>query len=421
MRTYADEARCFDRRPSGILFDRVFPKRSAGRPRPELHRRILRLPGVPAGGIEPTSPARSADQYLSLPDSRTIPPRPLRESGYLQRCMYVSTIADQKRYDWLVCPNRALDPSFMSQAARHIFRYEHDEVLHFIAAPTLVNEETRDLIRLSLQRNERVLIYFQEKLGGELSISKTDASPELSFDWTLIEIRNIMPVLSLGKFGVLEVQTMDFHGSYKHAVSEVRQLLAADPEQFHAKLSTPAGRQALSKKMEGPNISNVFKRTFYQMVYKFQIGDHEDCAGCGFVIPLPVWESWRRHLGNPTLQPRPDGTYSLESPRVSRDRGGQHAWIFVFSLSDTPTESRRTITPWRIIRTDAETLIDLALVVSPYFATQTGGPVDKLKENASLRIARLWPEIVPSKRGARLPRKGVRYEDEVLPIEGPAL
>ena len=34
----------------------------------------------------------------------------------------------------------------------------------------------------------RVFLYFQDKLGGEISLSKTPASPELSFDITVVEL-----------------------------------------------------------------------------------------------------------------------------------------------------------------------------------------------------------------------------------------
>ena len=34
----------------------------------------------------------------------------------------------------------------------------------------------------------RVFVYFQDKLGGEISLSRTGASPELSFDITVVEL-----------------------------------------------------------------------------------------------------------------------------------------------------------------------------------------------------------------------------------------
>lgn len=53
--------------------------------------------------------------------------------------------------------------------------------------------------------------YLQNKLGGEISVGATTHSPELSFDMTLVEL---VPTngrsAGIGRFGVLEIQTMDF-------------------------------------------------------------------------------------------------------------------------------------------------------------------------------------------------------------------
>ena len=58
----------------------------------------------------------------------------------------------------------------------------------------------------------------------------------------------------------------------------------------------------LSEKIEGPNIANVFKRTFYQMVLKFKLAGHETCAGTTLALPRAVWDSWQRHLGLDNVQ-----------------------------------------------------------------------------------------------------------------------
>ncbi|MGW5173346.1 hypothetical protein ACWERY_03145 [Streptomyces sp. NPDC004082] len=314
----------------------------------------------------------------------------------------VSTVVDAERYDWLVCPNRALDPRFMGQAARRLFGYPEEAALHFIAAPTLGDSNTRNTIRDALQNNEHVLVYFQEKLGGELGISKTSVSPEFSFDWTLIEVLAVAPELSLGRFGILELQTMDFHGSYKHAVEMLSSALEDDPAGFHDYLRSEQGRAALSKKMESPNLSNVFKRTFYQMVYKFQLAGHSDCAGGGFAIPRSVWMSWARHLADPNLVEQQDGTFVLtreeEGTRVLKG----NSWIFVFELDKSRHSGTDgmvdTVKPWKVIRTDAETLIGLALRDSPLLALADGSPISSVTNRARQKIRRLWPDVVPAAR-----------------------
>ena len=70
------------------------------------------------------------------------------------------------------------------------------------------------------------VVYLQNRLGGEISVRPTARSPELSFDMTLVEL---VPTNSrsvgIGRFGILEIQTMDFHGSYRHAVQNLRDSL----------------------------------------------------------------------------------------------------------------------------------------------------------------------------------------------------
>jgi hypothetical protein len=107
------------------------------------------------------------------------------------------------------------------------------------------------------------IIYFQNKLGGEISIGSTSRSPELSFDATMVEVlpgKGDAP--RLGRYGIFEIQTMDFHGSYNHAVRNLvhAHWLHGDsfPEAVRQHPEWPADR------IEGPNIANVFKRTFYR-------------------------------------------------------------------------------------------------------------------------------------------------------------
>lgn len=306
----------------------------------------------------------------------------------------VNTAVDHDRYDWLVCPHRALDPLFMSAASRKIFGYGPTEPLKFIAAPTLAEQEVRDRIRVWLDRGVHVVAYFQEKLGGELSISKTRSSPEFSFDWTLAEVESIAPTPKIKRYGVLEIQTMDFHGSYKHAIGAIKHAIGAidvafvNGVDFHSWLPTPAGRAALSKRMEGPNLSNVFKRTFYQMAYKFALSGHQRCAGTGFAIPQSVWQSWLRHLANPTLIDNGDGTFSLGDTQ----NDSENAWIFVFELDPDTDVSPRPLVPHLEIRVNVATLIDLALRESPRAALGPDGPVATFTDKVEARMLRFWPK-----------------------------
>lgn len=183
---------------------------------------------------------------------------------------------------------------------------------------------------------------------------------------------------------------MDFHGSYRYAVQNHRDALRLHASEFPQTLrSNP---HWLSKRIEGPNIANVFKRTFYQMMVKFQIGDQKSCAGCVLALPTSVWDSWQRHLGAPDLEPRPDGTFELREPnKTSGSRSP--AWIFVFDV-----EPRAGVTPDPIvirkrIATDADSVAYFALKVAPEAAIGQGGSADLLPTRIKQRLAQWWPEL----------------------------
>jgi hypothetical protein len=93
----------------------------------------------------------------------------------------------------------------------------------------LGGQAVRAEIRRAFSDGERVFVYFQDKLGGEIGLSRTAASPELSFDITIVELiaNHVRPPLPdvddqdfrIAKYGVIELQTTDAHGSYRHAVN----------------------------------------------------------------------------------------------------------------------------------------------------------------------------------------------------------
>ncbi|MET7768200.1 hypothetical protein [Nocardia sp. NPDC005366] len=333
--------------------------------------------------------AAKADQAKEtcpfLTSAKTVETRCVKRATSRGVCV-VSTAVETRRYDWLVCPNRALDPAFMAAASRKIFGYGPTDPLEFIAAPTLADRGVRDRIAVWLEQGVNVVVFFQQKLGGELSIGKTDRSPEFSFDWTLAEVEAIDPAPKITRYGVLEIQTMDFHGSYKHAVGAVKAAYKNMPD-FYGWLSTLDGRAALSEKMEGPNLSNVFKRTFYQMAYKFALSGHRQCAGTGFAIPKSVWQSWLRHLADPHLMDNGDGTHSLGD--TSNDH--ENAWIFVFELHPDTEVSPRPLAPYLEIRVNVETLIELALKESPKAALGPKGPVVMFTDKVENRMLKFWP------------------------------
>jgi len=212
----------------------------------------------------------------------------------------ISATSNGPRQDWLVCPYRALDDSLLSDMIRRL--YDVPGYLPVLIKPVLAlrenAERTAILDAVHSAGGPRVFLYFQDKLGGEIGLSKTPASPELSFDITVVELLSASEddiaapgSLRVGKYGVIELQTTDTHGSYKHAVTALTSALDLHGDRFPKQLAE--NPEWSGRRIEGPNISNVFKRTFYQIAFKFQVTKRDTSAGCVLALPQPVWDSWQ--------------------------------------------------------------------------------------------------------------------------------
>ncbi len=302
----------------------------------------------------------------------------------------ISTPGDGGRNEWLVCPFRALEPRLLESAVRRLFGVGPEVVATILPGVRLADVDARQQVSDALAVGGRVFVFFNAKLGGELSIPPTPASPEFSFDITVIEIVSRDGEPHLERFGVIEIQTMDFHGSYRKVVEYLKNGQEMFPHNFAETLQT--NQRWLSENVEGPNIANVFKRTFYQMMFKFQLGTNERCAGCVLAIPAAVWASWQRHLGQPQPRPNGDGTFDLFK-RGTRRPEHVPAWIYVF---DIETEAESTPAPLRdtmIIATDAPSMSHYALELAPAAAI---GNIDCPGGMLSLLARRLhsfWPEL----------------------------
>lgn len=328
----------------------------------------------------------------------------------------INSIGNGLRQDWLVCPYRALEPSLLQSCIHRLFNINLDTSVLILPAPTLQKGTVRQQLLLSLSMGNRVFVFFQDKLGGEISISPTNRSPELSFDITIVEIIN-GGKLDVGQYGILEVQTMDYHGTYKYAVKNLEDALRLHKSELPKALSEHT--EWLSDHVEGPNLSNVFKRTFYQMMFKFQLGIDPRCAGCVLAIPTSVWGSWQKHLGQPDLQPRSDGSYVLVKPQMPElsfpldepeqsemKEGGEPynpvtttesmpsiteraiAWIYVFDIVPSSEATPNPIRINRVIATDAASFSYFALQVAPEAAVNTS--IASLPITLRRRLATLW-------------------------------
>ncbi len=297
----------------------------------------------------------------------------------------ISAASNGPRQDWLVCPFRAFQPAIIESAMCRIFGIDEREPKVVIPVTTLASEDVRRGFQDALKKGTKGFLYLSGKLGGEISISPTPRSPELSFDVTLVEVARSGSSFGPKRYGILEVQTMDFHGSYRAVVKNLEDALRLHKAKFHKEVE--ANPEWLSQSIEGPNIANVFKRTFYQMMLKFQIAGRGSCAGCVLAIPVSVWDSWQRHLGRPDLKPIGGNLYSLHR----KEARAVNAWIYVFDIDASAKGTPSPIALKKVIATDAESIAYFALNVAPEAALATGGSADRVLATVAARIAALWP------------------------------
>ncbi len=155
----------------------------------------------------------------------------------------ISATSNGSRQDWLICPYRALDDGLLADMVKRLYSIPALDLVLIRPVVVLGDEAVRTEIRRAFSDGERVFIYFQDKLGGEIGLSRTAASPELSFDITIVGLLadRADPGLPgfdqqdfrLGKYGVIELQTTDTHGSYKHAVTALTSALDLHGDRFH--------------------------------------------------------------------------------------------------------------------------------------------------------------------------------------------
>jgi len=295
-----------------------------------------------------------------------------------------------------VCPYRALDDDLLTGVIQRLYSLPAVTPVMIRPARALSDPAARAETLRAAQPNDprRVFIYFQDFLGGEIGLSGTPASPEISFDITVVELLAAEPdLIQLGKYGIIELQTTDTHGSYMHAVAALRNALDLHGEQFPQNLAQ--NPEWAGRRMEGPNISNVFKRTFYQIAFKFQVTKRDTSAGCVLALPQPVWDSWQPFLGAPELHEQPDGTWRL----LDDDEAHPTDWIYVFDVDYVPAPHGRPapLAVRLVIGTDAATLSRAAFDIAPARAVEYASGTDAV---VSAIVRRL---------GSFIPGIGVRY------------
>ncbi|WP_408508803.1 PDDEXK family nuclease [Paraburkholderia sediminicola] len=269
----------------------------------------------------------------------------------------------------------------------------------------LQREGELDAFKASVRSHGAGYLFFQDKLGGEISITGTSHSPEMAFDVTLVEI---VPTsgdgFAVSRYGILEIQTMDFHGTYKNAVGNLRDALRLHPKNFPTELQN--NPNWAGEKVEGPNIANVFKRTFYQVMVKFKLsGQGSAAAGTVLALPKSVWDSWQPFLGAPALE---DETTDVKRFRI--DDGGieeepLNAFICVFDL-DASSES--SVSPLQIeyfVRVSPERLAHHAFTQVPNHILHAIQSKDSVLTTIRSRLSDWWPDFQPLSPGARSSRR----------------
>ncbi|RFU41817.1 hypothetical protein DZF91_09800 [Actinomadura logoneensis] len=343
--------------------------------------------------------AGTSDSLKDQQDERC--PFLTRETGRERGCVKkpgsrgvctISTSGNGDRQDWLVCPFRVLEPSLLEDAVRRLFKHDAASPISLVPALNLNDQETAARFRTDVRDNKPCYAFFQKEFGGEIALAATERSPEFSFDVTIAEIvPTETGAPTLRRYGVLEIQTMDFHGSYASAVRDLSDALRLHRGGFAQAVSEHP--EWPGNKIEGPNIANVFKRTFYQMMFKFQIGMHANSAGCVFAVPAAVWDSWQKFLGKPDLSLATDGTFRLSAPG-STSNNKPNSWIYVFEVDPSTTVTPNEIRLSKVIGTDAAALSYYALKVAPDAALAEGSSADRVLSSLRDRLTAYLPDLV---------------------------
>ncbi|MGD0024231.1 MAG: hypothetical protein ABSC37_06325 [Xanthobacteraceae bacterium] len=300
----------------------------------------------------------------------------------------INSVGVDARKDWLVCPYRVIDSAIVKNGCETIFKGKAS--MAPIPVSILNDKKGVEILQESLEKNRRAFVFFQDKLGGEISISGTPASPEIAFDVTAVEITRVKGGLKVGQYGFIEIQTMDFHGSYKQAVGNLR-----DAHRLHKKGFSKALKENLSwisENVEGPNIANVFKRTFYQTLLKFELSREGAAAGTILALPLSVWDSWQPFLGRPIIEHVDGANYRIKGSDNERYHG-TNAWIFVFDLDEKSPESISPPAVTAKIRVSATDLIEHAFVNVPKHMLHWATTEDALLQRIRSRIQRALPNM----------------------------
>ena len=315
----------------------------------------------------------------------------------------ISSDSNGSRQEWIACPYRTLDQHFtlLETSVNHAFGVRADTETLLLPLTVLHRQDQRKRIRDALSSKARAFLFSATKLGGEIELPETEASPGAAVDMSVIEVLGLDKEGKPSKFGkhlFYEIQTADFHGSPLHAAKLLRKSCPKDAggDGYHDDLKRRV--EICGTGVEGPNKANIFKRTIYQMIYKIELAQAAECAGFAIVLPMPVWESWLKHLGKPKLEVKPgdEAIYQMRAPKSAPTKSSKRAraMVYVFDINTGAAESPSPLKIVRRVEVSADALAHHAFVKASDEAIRRG-VVGKFRKSMIARISNGWKNKLP--------------------------
>lgn len=330
----------------------------------------------------------------------------------------ISSDSNGVRQDWVACPHRTLDQHFtlLETAVRNAYGVEERAEVLLLPLTVLHRRDEGSRIHRALASRTRVFLFSSQKLGGEIELPETDASPGAAVDMSVIEVleaeENGKP-LTFGKHLFYEIQTSDFHGSPLHAAALLRALCPRGKAStgYHAALKSKV--EVCGAGVEGPNKANIFKRTIYQMIFKIELARDPQCTGFAIVLPAPVWESWLKHLGRPELAVSEGNgkRLALAVPSSAATASGERAraTVYVFDIDRDAIESPNPLRIIQEVDVSADALVYHSFVRASNEALQRG-VIETFRRSLIRRVRMGWDDHLRS-QNMRAPTAGEQDAD----------
>lgn len=308
----------------------------------------------------------------------------------------ISSDSNGVRQDWIACPYRTFDQHFtlLASAVKTAYSIPNETGILLLPLTVLCRPEQRQKVVEAFKNNVPVFLFSSQKLGGEIDLPETDASPGAAVDMSVIEVKQADKLGKPLRFGdhlFCEIQTSDFHGSPLHAAKLLRDLCpqCRAKSSYHNALSSRP--EICGTGVEGPNKANIFKRTIYQMIFKIELSQSPECAGFAIILPVSVWESWLRHLGRPQLVGSDSRKTTLRTPQEAEVTIGEtsRATVYVFDIDRDSKEKPNPLQIVQQVTISAGSLIYHAFDLASQEAIR-GGVVATFRRSFVERVEKGW-------------------------------